>query len=119
MSEARHANTAVELDAERRPRDPDHATLTLQLRDAGDRERALVVAGELAEHGHVDRVAARHSGADDAGRGARSPGGDAAFGEEPGGGDDYRAGGRGAECGTRDWDLEVLNWRAFNKEKLG
>lgn len=33
-------------------RDPGYAALTLRLRDAGDRERALVVAGELAERGH-------------------------------------------------------------------
>ncbi|MFD0788948.1 AAA family ATPase [Microbacterium insulae] len=52
----RHANTAVELDTVHRFRDLDYATLTLRLRDAGDRERALKVAGELAEHGHVDRV---------------------------------------------------------------
>ncbi|MDF2507562.1 MAG: recD2 4, partial [Microbacterium sp.] len=52
----RHANAAVELDTVHRFRDPDYAALTLRLRDAGDRERALVVAGELAEHGHVDRV---------------------------------------------------------------
>ena len=57
MSSAiRHANAAVELDTVHRFRDPDYAALTLRLRDAGDRERALVVAGELAEHGHVDRV---------------------------------------------------------------
>ncbi|MDF2561884.1 MAG: recD2 4, partial [Microbacterium sp.] len=52
----RHANAAVELDTVHRFRDPDYAALTLRLRDAGDRERALVVAGELAEDGHVDRV---------------------------------------------------------------
>ncbi|WP_238439418.1 hypothetical protein [Microbacterium sp. JZ31] len=52
----RHANAAVELDTVHRFRDPDYAALTLRLRDAGDRERALMVAGELAEHGHVDRV---------------------------------------------------------------
>jgi exodeoxyribonuclease V alpha subunit len=52
----RHANATVELDTVHRFRDPDYAALTLRLRDAGDRERALVVAGELAEHGHVDRV---------------------------------------------------------------
>ncbi|MDR7187154.1 hypothetical protein J2X85_004224 [Microbacterium trichothecenolyticum] len=55
-SAIRHANAAVELDTVHRFRDPDYAALTLRLRDAGDRERALVVAGELAEHGHVDRV---------------------------------------------------------------
>ncbi|WP_308291741.1 AAA family ATPase [Microbacterium jejuense] len=52
----RHANAAVELDTVHRFRDPDYAALTLRLRDAGDRERALVVAGELAERGHVARV---------------------------------------------------------------
>ncbi|KQP70609.1 hypothetical protein ASF40_12715 [Microbacterium sp. Leaf288] len=55
-SAIRHANAAVELDTVHRFRDPDYAALTLRLRDAGDRARALVVAGELAEHGHVDRV---------------------------------------------------------------
>ncbi|GAA2983336.1 hypothetical protein JOD63_000693 [Microbacterium terrae] len=55
-SAIRHANAAVELDTVHRFRDPDYAALTLRLRDAGDRERALVVAGELAERGHVDRV---------------------------------------------------------------
>lgn len=55
-SAIRHANAAVELDTVHRFRDPEYAALTLRLRDAGDRERALVVAGELAEHGHVDRV---------------------------------------------------------------
>lgn len=55
-SAIRHANAAVELDTVHRFRDPDYAALTLRLRDAGDRERALVVAGELANHGHVDRV---------------------------------------------------------------
>ncbi|WP_425840952.1 ATP-dependent DNA helicase [Microbacterium sp. PA5] len=55
-SAIRHANAAVELDTVHRFRDPDYAALTLRLRDAGDRERALVVAGELAAHGHVDRV---------------------------------------------------------------
>ncbi|NLP82477.1 AAA family ATPase [Microbacterium sp. CFH 90308] len=55
-SAIRHANAAVELDTVHRFRDPDYAALTLRLRDAGHRERALVVAGELAEHGHVDRV---------------------------------------------------------------
>ncbi|MDQ7880327.1 AAA family ATPase [Microbacterium sp. QXD-8] len=55
-SAIRHANAAVELDTVHRFRDPDYAALTLRIRDAGDRERALVVAGELAEHGHVDRV---------------------------------------------------------------
>lgn len=55
-SAIRHANAAVELDTVHRFRDPDYAALTLRLRDAGDRERALVVAGELAEHGHVARV---------------------------------------------------------------
>ncbi|WP_396655573.1 ATP-dependent RecD-like DNA helicase [Microbacterium sp.] len=56
-SAIRHANAAIELDTVHRFRDPDYAALTLRLRDAGDRERALAVAGELAEHGHVDRVA--------------------------------------------------------------
>ncbi|WP_426320734.1 AAA family ATPase [Microbacterium sp. E-13] len=57
MSSAiRHANAAVELDTVHRFRDPDYAALTLRIRDAGDRERALAVAAELAEHGHVDRV---------------------------------------------------------------
>lgn len=55
-SAIRHANAAVELDAVHRFRDPDYAALTLRLRDAGDREHALVIAGELAERGHVDRV---------------------------------------------------------------
>ena len=55
-SAIRHANAAVELDTVHRFLDPEYAALTLRLRDAGDRERALVVAGELAEHGHVDRV---------------------------------------------------------------
>lgn len=55
-SAIRHANAAVELDTVHRFRDRDYAALTLRLRDAGDRERALVVAGELAEHGHVNRV---------------------------------------------------------------
>ncbi|MEW1963403.1 AAA family ATPase [Microbacterium sp. NPDC077644] len=55
-SAIRHANAAVELDTVHRFRDPDYAALTLRLRDAGDHERALAVAGELAEQGHVDRV---------------------------------------------------------------
>ena len=55
-SAIRHANAAVELDTVHRFRNPDYAALTLRLRDAGVRERALVVASELAEHGHVDRV---------------------------------------------------------------
>jgi exodeoxyribonuclease V alpha subunit len=55
-SAIRHANAAVELDTVHRFRDPDYAALTLRLRDAGDRERALAVASELAERGHVDRV---------------------------------------------------------------
>lgn len=55
-SAIRHANAAIELDTVHRFRDPDYAALTLRLRDAGDRERALVVAGELSERGHVDRV---------------------------------------------------------------
>lgn len=55
-SAIRHANAAVELDTVHRFRDPEYAALTLRLRDAGDRERALEVAAELAEHGHVDRV---------------------------------------------------------------
>lgn len=55
-SAIRHANAAVELDTVHRFRDPDYAALTLRLRDAGVPERALEVAGELAEHGHVDRV---------------------------------------------------------------
>ncbi|MCM3695944.1 AAA family ATPase [Microbacterium oleivorans] len=41
-SAIRHANAAVELDTVHRFRDPDYAALTLRLRDAGDRERALV-----------------------------------------------------------------------------
>ncbi|WP_194421838.1 AAA family ATPase [Microbacterium abyssi] len=55
-SAIRHANAAVELDTVHRFRDPDYAALTLRLRDAADREHALAVAAELAEHGHVDRV---------------------------------------------------------------
>ncbi|WP_169581552.1 MULTISPECIES: AAA family ATPase [Microbacterium] len=55
-SAIRHANAAVELDTVHRFRDPEYAALTLRLRDAGDRGRALAVAGELAEHGHVERV---------------------------------------------------------------
>ncbi len=55
-SAIRRANAAAELDTVHRFRDPDYAALTLRLRDAGDHERALTVAGELAEHGHVDRV---------------------------------------------------------------
>jgi hypothetical protein len=39
-----------------RIRDPDYAALTLRLRDAADRERALEVAGELASHWDVERV---------------------------------------------------------------
>lgn len=55
-SAIRHANAAIELDTVHRFRDPDYAALTLRLRDAGDRERALEVAGELASRGHVERV---------------------------------------------------------------
>jgi exodeoxyribonuclease V alpha subunit len=55
-SAIRHANAAVELDTVHRFRDPEYAALTLRLRDAGDRERALMVAGELASRGHVERV---------------------------------------------------------------
>ncbi|MEV5068710.1 AAA family ATPase [Microbacterium sp. LMI12-1-1.1] len=55
-SAIRHANAPVELDTVHRFRDPDYAALTLRLRDAGDRQRALAVAAELADHGHVDRV---------------------------------------------------------------
>lgn len=57
MSSAiRHANAAVELDTVHRFRDPEYAALTLRLRDAGGREDAMAVAGELAERGHVARV---------------------------------------------------------------
>lgn len=55
-SAIRHANAAVELDTVHRFRDPAYAALTLQLRDAGDREHALSVAAELVERGHVERV---------------------------------------------------------------
>jgi exodeoxyribonuclease V alpha subunit len=55
-SAIRHANAAVELDTVHRFRDPDYAALTLRLREAGDHDQALVVAGELAERRHVDRV---------------------------------------------------------------
>lgn len=55
-SAIRHANAAVELGTVYRFRDPDYAALTLRLRNAGDRECALVIAGEIAEHGHVDTV---------------------------------------------------------------
>ncbi|MCT9821124.1 AAA family ATPase [Microbacterium sp. W1N] len=55
-SAIRHANAAVELDTVHRFRDPDYAALTLRLRNAGDRERALMVASALAERGHLDRV---------------------------------------------------------------
>lgn len=55
-SAIRHANAAVELDTVHRFRDPGYAALTLRLRNAGDREHALAVAAELAEHGHVGRV---------------------------------------------------------------
>ena len=63
-SAIRHANAAIELDTVHRFRDPGYAALTLRLRDAGDRERALVVAGELADDGHVERVD-HHDGARD------------------------------------------------------
>ncbi|SBS69948.1 AAA family ATPase [uncultured Microbacterium sp.] len=56
-SAIRHANAAVELDTVHRFRDPEYAALTLRLRDARDREGAFAVAGELAERGHVERVA--------------------------------------------------------------
>ncbi|WP_404438245.1 AAA family ATPase [Microbacterium aerolatum] len=55
-SAIRHANAAVELDTVHRFSDLDYAALTLRLRNAGDREHALAVAVELAEHDHVDRV---------------------------------------------------------------
>lgn len=55
-SAIRHANAAVELDTVHRFRDPDYAALTLRLREAGDREQGLMVAGELVERGHVARV---------------------------------------------------------------
>ncbi|WP_255209223.1 ATP-dependent DNA helicase [Microbacterium oleivorans] len=55
-SAIRYANAAVELDTVHRFRDPEYAALTLRLREASDREGALVVAGELAERGHVVRV---------------------------------------------------------------
>lgn len=55
-SAVRHANAAVELDTVHRFRDPEYAALTLRLRNTSDREHALAVAGELAEHGHVVRV---------------------------------------------------------------
>ncbi|WP_448655897.1 AAA family ATPase [Microbacterium lacticum] len=55
-SAIRHANAAVELDTVHRFRDPDYAALTLRLRNAGEREQAIMVAGELVERGHVDRV---------------------------------------------------------------
>lgn len=55
-SAIRHANAAVELDTVHRFRDPDYASLTLRLRDAGDREQGLMVAGELVERGYVERV---------------------------------------------------------------
>jgi exodeoxyribonuclease V alpha subunit len=60
-SAIRHANAAVELDTVHRFRDPDYAALTLRLRDVGDRERALEVAGELASRGHVERVDHHHA----------------------------------------------------------
>ena len=55
-SAIRHANAAVELDTVHRFRDPEYAALTLRLRNTSDREDAVVVAGELAERGHVARV---------------------------------------------------------------
>ncbi|WP_345799800.1 AAA family ATPase [Microbacterium sp. AZCO] len=55
-SAIRHAKAAVELDTVHRFRDPEYAALTLRLRDAGDRDHALAVAGELAERGHLERV---------------------------------------------------------------
>ncbi|MFG6491278.1 AAA family ATPase [Microbacterium sp. P03] len=55
-SAIRHANAAVELDTVHRFRDPEYAALTLRLRNTGDRDHALAVAGELAERGHVERV---------------------------------------------------------------
>ncbi|WP_240642407.1 AAA family ATPase [Microbacterium sulfonylureivorans] len=55
-SAIRHANASVELDTVHRFRDPEYAALTLRLRNAGDREHALEVAGELAECGHLERV---------------------------------------------------------------
>ncbi|MDL9981196.1 AAA family ATPase [Microbacterium sp. ASV49] len=55
-SAIRLANAPVELDTVHRFRDPEYAALTLRLRDAGDREHALGVAGELAERGHLERV---------------------------------------------------------------
>lgn len=55
-SAIRHANASVELDTVHRFRDPEYAALTLQLRNAVDREHALEVAGELAERGHLERV---------------------------------------------------------------
>ncbi|MFH8249489.1 ATP-dependent RecD-like DNA helicase [Microbacterium sp. B2969] len=55
-SAIRHANASVELDTVHRFRDPEYAALTLRLRDAGDREHALAVAGELAQRGHLERV---------------------------------------------------------------
>ncbi|WP_100814019.1 AAA family ATPase [Microbacterium lacus] len=55
-SAIRHANAAVELDTVHRFRDPEYAALTLRLRDAGDREGAIAVAGELTDRGHVARV---------------------------------------------------------------
>ncbi|GAA1679581.1 AAA family ATPase [Microbacterium lacus] len=55
-SAIRHANASVELDTVHRFVDPRYAALTLRLRDAGDSEHALAVAGELAERGHIERV---------------------------------------------------------------
>lgn len=55
-SAIRYANAAVELDTVHRFRDPEYASLTLRLRDASDRDGALMIAGELAERGHVIRV---------------------------------------------------------------
>ncbi|QOC25172.1 AAA family ATPase [Microbacterium hominis] len=52
----RHATARIELDTVHRFRDPEYAALTLRLRDVGDPADAAAVAGQLAAHGHLERV---------------------------------------------------------------
>ncbi|MFB9644975.1 AAA family ATPase [Microbacterium terregens] len=60
----RYATASVELDTVHRFSDPEYAALTLRLRNPRDLDDALDVAGELLEHGHVQRVASTEEARD-------------------------------------------------------
>lgn len=63
-SAVRYATASVELDTVHRFSDPEYAALTLRVRNPRDRDDALQVAGELLEHGHVQRVASAEEARD-------------------------------------------------------